>query len=38
MPAVPEDKFIDAVKQVVNANEEYVPPYGTGVFGPTPIK
>ena len=29
-PAVPEDKFIDAVKQVVNANEEYVPPYGTG--------
>lgn len=30
MPAVPEDKFIDAVKQVVNANEEYVPPYGTG--------
>ncbi|MBO1306956.1 branched-chain amino acid aminotransferase [Enterococcus sp. 669A] len=30
MPEVPEDKFIDAVKQVVLANEEYVPPYGTG--------
>jgi branched-subunit amino acid aminotransferase/4-amino-4-deoxychorismate lyase len=30
MPDVPEDKFIDAVMQVVRANEEYVPPYGTG--------
>ncbi|MGM0166607.1 branched-chain amino acid aminotransferase [Enterococcus sp. AZ135] len=30
MPAIPEDKFIDAVKQVVRANEDYVPPYGTG--------
>lgn len=30
MPQVPTDMFIDAVKQVVRANEEYVPPYGTG--------
>ncbi len=30
MPEIPEDKFIDAVKQVVKANEAYVPPYGTG--------
>ncbi|EFQ57904.1 branched-chain amino acid aminotransferase [Streptococcus downei] len=30
MPQVPTDKFIDACKQVVKANEDYVPPYGTG--------
>lgn len=30
MPQVPEEMFIDAVKQVVKANREYVPPYGTG--------
>jgi len=30
MPDVPEEKFIDAIKQVVIANEEYVPPYGSG--------
>lgn len=24
------DKFIDACKQVVKANEKYVPPHGTG--------
>lgn len=30
MPAVPVEKFIDAVKQVVKANVDYVPPYGTG--------
>ena len=30
MPQVPVDKFVDAGKQVVRANEEYVPPYGTG--------
>lgn len=30
MPQVPVDMFIDALKQVVRANEEYVPPYGTG--------
>ena len=30
MPEVPVDKFVDACMQVVKANEEYVPPYGTG--------
>ncbi|MFD1419267.1 branched-chain amino acid aminotransferase [Companilactobacillus keshanensis] len=30
MPSFPEDKFIDAVKQVVKANADFVPPYGTG--------
>ena len=30
MPQVPTNMFVDAVKQVVRANEEYVPPYGTG--------
>ncbi|MQW23323.1 MULTISPECIES: branched-chain amino acid aminotransferase [unclassified Lactococcus] len=30
MAEVPTEKFIDAVMQVVKANEEFVPPYGTG--------
>lgn len=30
MPVFPEDKFIQAVEQVVKENLEYVPPYGTG--------
>lgn len=30
MPQVPTDMFVDAVKQVIRANEEYVPPHGTG--------
>lgn len=30
MPEIEEETFIDAVKQVILANEEYVPPYGTG--------
>ncbi|NLB69323.1 MAG: branched-chain amino acid aminotransferase [Lentisphaerae bacterium] len=30
MAPVPEEMFIDAIKRVVKANEEYVPPYGTG--------
>lgn len=30
MPEVPEEKFIDACKQVVKANQAYVPPYGHG--------
>ena len=30
MPPVPVEMFIDAAKRVVKANEEYVPPYGTG--------
>lgn len=30
MPEVPTDVFVEAVKQVVKANEHYLPPYGTG--------
>lgn len=30
MPIYPKDKFIDAVKQVIKANIDWVPPYGTG--------
>lgn len=30
MEEVPEDKFIDAVEKVAKANEEFVPPYGSG--------
>ena len=30
MPAYPEDKFIEAVVKTVEANEAYVPPYGSG--------
>ena len=30
MPEVPVEKFIDACKQVVKANEHFVPPYGSG--------
>ena len=30
MPAVPVDMFVESVDKVVRANEEYVPPYGTG--------
>lgn len=30
MPEVPEEKFIDACMKVIKANEDYVPPYGTG--------
>ena len=30
MPAFPVDRFIDAVEQVVKANETWVPPYGSG--------
>lgn len=30
MPVFPEDKFIDAVEQVVRANAAWVPPYGSG--------
>ncbi len=45
MPPFPEERFIDAVKQVVAANLEYVPPYGTGaslylrpfMFGSNPV-
>ena len=45
MPVFPEDRFIDAVTQVVAANESYVPPYGSGatlylrpyMFGTNPV-
>lgn len=30
MPVFPQDRFIDAVEQVVKANAAYVPPYGSG--------
>lgn len=30
MPAYPEDNFIEAVVKTVEANEAYVPPYGSG--------
>lgn len=45
MPPFPKDKFVDAVKQVVKANEAWVPPYGSGatlylrpyLFGINPV-
>ncbi len=45
MPVFPEDKFVEAVKEVVRANIKYVPPYGTGatlylrpfMFGSAPV-
>lgn len=30
MPVFPKERFLDAIKQVVKANEAYVPPYGSG--------
>lgn len=30
MPAFPEERFVEAVRQVVAANKDYVPPYGSG--------
>jgi len=30
MPEIPEEKFLEAVLQVVRANASYVPPYGSG--------
>lgn len=30
MPVYPQDKFVDAVVKTVEANEAYVPPYGSG--------
>lgn len=30
MPAFPKERFLDAVDQVVRANEAWVPPYGSG--------
>ena len=45
MPVFPEDKFVEAVAQVVRANAAYVPPYGSGatlylrpyMFGSNPV-
>ena len=30
MAPVPEDMFVDAVRRVIEANRDYVPPYGSG--------
>lgn len=30
MPQFPEDRFVDAIHQVIKANIDYVPPYGSG--------
>ena len=30
MPAFPEEKFLDAIRQTVKANAAWVPPYGSG--------
>jgi len=45
MPIFPKERFVDAVSQVVLANEAYVPPYGSGatlyvrpyMFGISPV-
>ena len=45
MPPFPKDKFIEAIIEVVKANKEWVPPYGTGatlyirpyMFGSSPV-
>ena len=30
MPTLPEGRFLEAVKEVVKANKDFVPPYGHG--------
>ena len=45
MPVLPEEKFLEAVEQVVRANAQWVPPYGSGaslylrpfMFGSNPV-
>ncbi len=45
MPVFPKERFIEAIKEVVKANEAYVPPYGSGaslyirpyMFGINPV-
>ena len=45
MPVFPEDKFVEAVTKVVEANAAFVPPYGSGatlylrpyMFGSSPV-
>ena len=45
MPEFPKERFIDAVRKTIEANADYVPPYGTGatlyirpyMFGSNPV-
>ncbi|MGN0805085.1 MAG: branched-chain amino acid aminotransferase [Candidatus Coproplasma sp.] len=45
MPVLPEGMFLEAVRQVVSANKDYVPPYGSGatlylrpyMYGSSPV-
>ncbi len=45
MPVFPKERFVEAVKEVVKANEAFVPPYGSGatlylrpyMFGSNPV-
>ncbi len=45
MPTFPKERFLDAIEKVVIANEDYVPPYGSGatlylrpyMFGINPV-
>lgn len=45
MPVFPEERFMEAIEQVVAANADYVPPYGSGatlyirpyMFGANPV-
>ena len=45
MPVFPQDKFVEAIVKTVEANEAYVPPYGSGatlyirpyMFGSSPV-
>ena len=45
MPAFPKEKFLEAVEKVIKANEEFIPPYGSGatlyirpyMFGSSPV-
>ena len=30
MPEFPQERFVEAIKEVVRANEDWIPPYGTG--------
>ncbi|MCP1101302.1 branched-chain amino acid aminotransferase [Aequitasia blattaphilus] len=45
MPVIPEEQFLEGVRQVVNGNRAYVPPFGSGatlylrpyMFGSNPV-
>ena len=45
MPVFPEERFLEAIREVVKANAAYVPPYGSGatlyirpyMFGSNPV-